>query len=102
MRLSGDPADIFLKADVLIIGGGMAGAWAAATAARLGASVVLADKGYCGTSGVTATAGPGHWWVPPDPPEARPAAIRASAGLGLCDPSWMARVIALTWEALPT
>lgn len=96
--------DIALTSDVLVIGGGMAGAWAAATAARAGASVVLVDKGYCGTSGVTATAGPGHWWVPPDPPEARPAAIqaRASAGLGLCDPDWMARVIALTWETLPT
>jgi succinate dehydrogenase/fumarate reductase flavoprotein subunit len=102
--LTGDAADIVWKADVLIVGGGMAGAWAAATAARQGASVILADKGYCGTSGVTATAGPGHWWVPPDPPEARPAAIRAraNAGLGLCDPCWMARVIALTWEALPT
>jgi succinate dehydrogenase/fumarate reductase flavoprotein subunit len=96
--------DIALASDVLVIGGGMAGAWAAAAAARAGASVILADKGYCGTSGVTATAGPGHWWVPPDPPEARPAAIeaRASAGLGLCDPDWMARVIALTWETLPT
>ena len=98
------PTDLVLKANVLVVGGGMAGAWAAATAARTGASVVLADKGYCGTSGVTATAGPGHWWVPPDPPEARPEAIRARAnvGLGLCDPYWMARVIALTWEALPT
>ena len=103
-QVSSNPADIVVKADVLIVGGGMAGAWAAATAARTGASVVLADKGYCGTSGVTATAGPGHWWVPPYPPEARPEAIRAraNAGLGLCDPDWMARVIALTWEALPT
>ena len=42
--------------------------------------------------------------MPPDPPEARPAAIRAraEAGLGLCDPDWMARVIALTYQALPT
>ncbi len=34
---------------------------------RPGRRWVLADKGFCGTSGVTATAGPGHWWVPPDP-----------------------------------
>ena len=102
--MTDDSKDTVLKADVLIVGGGMAGAWTAATAARTGASVVLVDKGYCGTSGVTATAGPGHWWVPPDPPEARPEAIRAraNAGFGLCDPHWMARVIALTWEALPT
>jgi L-aspartate oxidase len=98
------PDPIELKTDVLVIGGGMAGAWAAASAAKAGASVILAEKGYCGTSGVTATAGPGHWWVPPDPPEARPTAIRAraTAGFGLCDPDWMARVIALTWNTLPT
>ena len=53
-----------LATDVLVIGGGLAGAWAGVAAAREGASVVIADKGYCGTSGVTATAGPGHWWVP--------------------------------------
>ncbi|MBE9604738.1 FAD-binding protein [Acetobacteraceae bacterium H6797] len=93
-----------LETDVLVIGGGMAGAWAATAAAQAGARVVLVDKGYCGTSGVTAGAGPGHWWVPPDPPEARPAAIaaRAATGLGLADPDWMARVVALTWERLPT
>jgi len=93
-----------LHTDVLILGGGMAGAWAAVAAARAGAAVVLVDKGYCGTSGVTATAGPGHWWVPPDPPDARPAAIAArnlgAAGLG--DPHWMAAVIDLTWRVLPT
>lgn len=47
--------------DALIIGGGMAGAWAAIGATRAGATVTLVDKGYCGTSGVTASAGPGHW-----------------------------------------
>jgi L-aspartate oxidase len=93
-----------LSTDVLVIGGGMAGAWTATAAAREGASVVLVDKGYCGTSGVTATAGPGHWWVPPDPPEARGNAIRSRNALahGLADPGWMERVIALTWETLPT
>jgi succinate dehydrogenase/fumarate reductase flavoprotein subunit len=97
-------AAVSLAADVLVIGGGMAGAWAATAAARDGARVVLVDKGYCGTSGVTATAGPGHWWVPPDPPEARPAAIaaRAATGHGLADPRWMERVVAFTWETLPT
>ena len=44
-----------LSADVLVIGGGLAGAWAALSAAEQGAGVVLVDKGYCGTSGVTAT-----------------------------------------------
>lgn len=93
-----------LEADVLVIGGGLAGCWAAAGAVRAGASVILAEKGYCGTSGVTATAGPSHWWVPPDPPAAREQAIaeRNARGFGLSDPAWMARVLDLTWRSLPT
>jgi L-aspartate oxidase len=93
-----------LNADVLVIGGGLAGTWAAAAARRAGATVILADKGYCGTSGVTATAGPGHWWIPPDPPELRENAIanRRKTGFGLNDAGWMARTLALTWESLPT
>jgi succinate dehydrogenase/fumarate reductase flavoprotein subunit len=93
-----------LTADVLVIGGGLAGTWAASAARRAGASVILVDKGYCGTSGVTATAGPGHWWVPPDPSELREATIRNrfKTGFGINDPAWMARTLALTWESLPT
>jgi succinate dehydrogenase/fumarate reductase flavoprotein subunit len=55
------------QCDVLVVGGGPAGTWAALKAAAAGASVVLADKGYCGTSGATAAAGTGIWYVPPDP-----------------------------------
>ena len=92
-----------LNADVLIIGGGLAGAWAAVAAAREGSRVILVDKGYCGTSGVTATAGPGHWWVPPQP-EARQAAIdkRLATAYGLADPRWMARALDTTWTSLPS
>jgi succinate dehydrogenase/fumarate reductase flavoprotein subunit len=92
---------IALGADVLIIGGGMAGAWAAASAAREGASVILVEKGYCGTSGVTAASGPGHWWVPP-PFRDKAVRERAALGLGLCEPEWMLRIIEETWEKLPT
>lgn len=94
------PAALQLSADVLIIGGGLAGTWAAVAAARKGARVVLADKGYCGTSGVTATAGPGHWWVPPDQ---RQAAIdkRVDSAAGLGDARWMARILDTTWQSLP-
>ncbi|TWB34618.1 FAD-dependent oxidoreductase [Nitrospirillum pindoramense] len=92
-----------LETDVLIIGGGLAGCWAAIAAAEAGAEVVLADKGYCGTSGVTATAGPNHWWVPPDP-DRRAQAVRErnARALGLADPRWMARIIDTTWRTLPT
>ncbi len=89
-----------LKCDVLIVGGGLAGTWAAIAAAREGVKVILVDKGYCGTSGVTATAGPGHWWVPP---EDRAAAIdkRLGSAYGLADARWMARAIDTTWTSLP-
>lgn len=42
-----------LTADVLVIGGGPAGCWAALSARASGASVVLVEKGYVGTSGAT-------------------------------------------------
>ncbi|WP_240200395.1 MULTISPECIES: FAD-binding protein [Paracoccus] len=90
-----------ITTDVLVIGGGMAGAWAAIDARRAGASVVLVEKGWLGTSGVTATAGPGHWWVPPAD---RPAAIarRLAQSGGLNDPTWMERILETTWQSLPT
>ncbi|HEY6879058.1 MAG TPA: FAD-binding protein, partial [Polyangiales bacterium] len=90
-----------LESDVLVIGGGMAAAWAAIAAAREGADVLLVDKGYLGTSGVTATAGPGHWFVPP---EERAAAIaqREAIAYGIADSRWMARVLDQTFRQLPT
>ncbi|RYZ10087.1 MAG: FAD-dependent oxidoreductase [Myxococcales bacterium] len=90
-----------LQADVLVIGGGPAGTWAAVTAAREGARVVLVDKGYCGASGVAATAGVGHWLVPPDG-ALREEAMRqrARSGGGLTDRDWQARVLHETWERL--
>lgn len=94
--------DLTLTADVLVIGGGMAAAWAAIAAAREGADVILADKGYVGTSGVTATGGPNHWWVSPEPGK-REAAIeeRHARSFGLAEREWMARIIDETWRALP-
>jgi succinate dehydrogenase/fumarate reductase flavoprotein subunit len=90
-----------IEADVLVIGGGMAAAWAAIGAAQQGARVALVDKGYVGTSGVTATAGPGHWFVAPAD-RARAIAERQAIAFGLGDPDWMARILAQTWELLPT
>jgi L-aspartate oxidase len=92
-----------IETDVLVIGGGLAGSWAATAAARAGAEVVIAEKGYCGTSGVTALAGPGHWWVPPDASlRAKAVARRIDSGLGLADPRWMERVLDTTWRTLPS
>ncbi|MGW6703942.1 FAD-dependent oxidoreductase [Streptomyces sp. NPDC054956] len=87
--------------DVLVVGGGPAATWAALEAARAGASVVLADKGYCGTSGATAAGGTGVWYVPPEP-AAREAAMASREGLGgyLADRRWMSRVLDETYDRM--
>lgn len=94
---------IDLQADVLIVGGGMAACWAAIAAAQAGADVLLVDKGFVGTSGVTATGGPNHWWVAPEPGK-REAAVeeRHARSFGLAERRWMARIIEESWAALPT
>lgn len=92
--------DLTLDTDVLVIGGGPAGTWAALAARRAGARVVLVDKGYCGTSGVAAAATIGHWWVPPDAREAAMAAKNLDA-CDLAEHGWMARVLTETWRSWP-
>jgi succinate dehydrogenase/fumarate reductase flavoprotein subunit len=89
------------RADVLVLGGGPSGCWAAITAAEAGASVVLVDKGYCGTSGATASAGTGVWYIEPDA-DAREAAIQSRESMGgwLVDRRWMHRVLDKTYEQM--
>ncbi|MCM6775828.1 FAD-dependent oxidoreductase [Nocardia sp. CDC159] len=85
-----------IESDVLIVGGGPAGAWAALAAAYAGARVVLVDKGRCGSSGPTAKGFVALWNIPPGP--AREEAVRQSFANGGClgDPEWMRRVLAET------
>ncbi len=94
-------AAIDRDADVLVIGGGPAGAWAAIAAAANGSAVVLVDKGCCGTSGATAAAGTGIWYVEPDPAR-RLAAMESREKLGgyLQDRGWMRRVLDRTYEGV--
>ncbi|MEV6275567.1 FAD-binding protein [Nocardia sp. NPDC051832] len=88
-----------IETDVLVLGGGPAGTWAALKAAATGASVLLADKGFCGSSGATAAAGTGIWYVQPEP-ELREQAMASREGLGgyLADREWMARVLDETFD----
>ncbi|MDZ8080291.1 MAG: FAD-dependent oxidoreductase [Nostoc sp. SerVER01] len=90
--------ELDLQADVLVIGGGPAGTWAAWSAASSGARVILVDKGYCGTTGCAAASGNGVWYVPPDP-EARETAKASRESLGgfLSDRNWMDRVLNQTY-----
>jgi succinate dehydrogenase/fumarate reductase flavoprotein subunit len=91
--------ELRLIADVLVIGGGPAGTWAALTAATNGSKVILVDKGYCGTSGATAPSGTGVWYIKPDEKlreEAR--ASRYLLGGKLAEVPWMNRVLDRTYE----
>jgi succinate dehydrogenase/fumarate reductase flavoprotein subunit len=90
--------DLVEDADVLVIGGGPAGSWAAISAAEAGARVILVDKGYCGSSGAAASAGHGVWYVPPEP-GMRDEAMESREALGghLADRSWSARVLDVTY-----
>jgi succinate dehydrogenase/fumarate reductase flavoprotein subunit len=96
-RLSATAGSIEYDADVLVLGGGPAGTWAAINAAEHGARVVLADKGFCGTSGATAAAGTGVWYIDPDP-ALREAAMAGREKMGgyLQDRRWMARTLDCT------
>ncbi|SFP77975.1 FAD binding domain-containing protein [Bradyrhizobium sp. Ghvi] len=98
-RRSTSGGSVEFDADVLVLGGGPAGTWAAVSAAERGARVVLADKGFCGTSGATAAASTGVWYVDPTPAE-REAAMASREKLGghLQDRRRMARTLDLTYQ----
>jgi succinate dehydrogenase/fumarate reductase flavoprotein subunit len=90
---------LVLDADVLVIGGGPAGSWAAWSAAKRGADVILVDKGYCGSSGATAPSGTGVWIIPPNQDDREKAkAQREALGGYLSDHDWMDRVLDRTWR----
>ncbi|WP_150273403.1 FAD-binding protein [Paenibacillus tepidiphilus] len=81
-------------ADVLVLGGGPAGAWAAWSAASHGAKVILADKGYLGTSGATAPGGTTLLVIPPVAKLREQAvAARLRAGGYLSENAWIHRVL---------
>ncbi|WP_327141731.1 FAD-binding protein [Nocardia sp. NBC_01327] len=84
--------------DVLVIGGGPAACWAAIHAREAGARVILADKGYCGTSGATAPSGTGVWYIAPEATaRANAKASREALGGHLADHYWMDRVLDRTY-----
>jgi succinate dehydrogenase/fumarate reductase flavoprotein subunit len=87
-------SEVALAADVLVLGGGPAGAWAAIEAAERGASVILADKGRVGTSGATAAANTAVIDVAPGS-EARAWVVerRLARGLGLASADWVERMV---------
>ncbi|WP_405178074.1 FAD-binding protein [Nocardia sp. NBC_01377] len=87
-----------LEAEVLVLGGGPAGAWAAVSAATSGARVILVDKARCGSSGPTAFGMTALWNMPPGPD--RDDAVRRACAHGgdLGDPMWIDMVLDETYR----
>ncbi|WP_431628471.1 FAD-dependent oxidoreductase [Alkalinema pantanalense] len=92
--------ELQLTADVLVIGGGPAAAWAAWSAATQGAKVIVVDKGFLGTSGAAAASGNGIMAPSPEHWE-RVSQERYRLGKDLADRRWIERVIEKTWLSLP-
>ncbi len=91
----GSEFDIDLSTDVLVIGGGPAGVWAALSAIDDGSTVVVVEKGYVGTSGPFGVgANTGIYYIMPNDREQRDAivAARQPIAFGLSDPAWGYRV----------
>lgn len=86
--------DVNIEADVLVIGGGPAGTWAAYTAASMGVKVILADKGYCGSSGATAPSGTNLWNIHSESKKREKEIISyLERGNSLAERSWLERLI---------
>jgi succinate dehydrogenase/fumarate reductase flavoprotein subunit len=94
-RLTRGEYDLSLSADVLVIGGGPAGAWAGLAAAESGASVIVAEKGYTGTAGPLSSANTGIYYIKPDDPIHRNGMVTARMPLafGLADERWLERTL---------
>jgi succinate dehydrogenase/fumarate reductase flavoprotein subunit len=56
------PLENVVEVDVLVIGGGIAGCFAAIKARERGLDVTIVDKAYAGKSGGTRVAGFGATW----------------------------------------
>ena len=89
-----------MQADVLVIGGGLAGLWAAIRAREQGQSVLLVEKGFSGASGCSVFAGAVVICLPPDDDLDHFIAEEAQDADYLLDPDWAEFVIRDNYERL--
>ena len=94
MSVARETDGLDLATDVLVVGGGPAGCWAAIAAIEAGAKVIVVDKGRVGTSGATAAANTAVIDAAPSG-GARAAVIerRLARGFGLAQADWIERMI---------
>jgi len=103
-RFAAGDYDLNLTADVLVIGGSIAGVWAAVAAVEAGAQVIVVEKGYVGTSGPMSQANTGIYYIKPDDPLQRDAMVNARMPLafGLADSRWGERILDQSYRNLDT
>ncbi|MFB2880968.1 FAD-dependent oxidoreductase [Floridanema aerugineum] len=92
--------ELLLTTDVLVIGGGPAAAWAAYAAAAQGVKVIIADKGFLGTSGAAAASGNGIMAPSPEDWD-KVLWERYRIAKNLANLRWIERVLEKTWLSLP-
>ena len=92
--------ELQLTADVLVIGGGPAAAWAAWAAAAQGVKVIIVDKGFLGTSGAAAASGNSIMAPSPENYE-KVVSEHYWEENNLANFRWIERVVEKAWLSLP-
>ena len=93
------PHDVYTT-DVLVIGGGLAGCWAAIAATRQGSRALVVDKGFVGGSGCSVFAGGVVLYLTPedDPTDFVREHCRESELL--LDPAWVEWLVQANYERI--
>lgn len=93
------PQDVYAT-DVLVIGGGLAGCWAAIAATRQGSRALVVDKGFVGGSGCSVFAGGVVLYLTPDDDPADFVREHCRESELLLDPEWVEWLVHANYERI--
>ncbi len=93
------PHDVY-STDVLVIGGGLAGCWAAIAATRQGSRALVVDKGFVGGSGCSVFAGGVVLHLTPDDDPSDFVREHCRESELLLDPAWVEWLVHANYERI--
>ena len=93
------PHDVYTT-DVLVIGGGLAGCWAAIAATRQGSRALVVDKGFVGGSGCSVFAGGVVLYLTPDDDPEDFVREHCRESELLLDPAWVEWLVQANYERI--
>ena len=93
------PHDVYTT-DVLVIGGGLAGCWAAIAATRQGSRALVVDKGFVGGSGCSVFAGGVVLYLTPEDDPAAFVREHCRESELLLDPAWVEWLVQANYERI--